>query len=122
MRGERARAWTLLSDDDRRAAVLGGFAAAFGDAALSPTEYFEHDWPFEQWSRGGSGVLLDYGSTIREPGCPIHGAGTEASTFWNGCMEGVVCSGERAALEILAFGCAKSLVVSKATTRVKESA
>jgi monoamine oxidase len=105
--GARARAWSTLSDDDRRAAVLGGFAAAFGDAALSPTEYFEFEWPAMQWSRGGPvgyagpGVLLDYGSIIREPVGPIHWAGTEASTFWNGYMEGAVRSGERAAGEVL---------------------
>ena len=105
--GARARAWSTLSADDRRAAVLGGFAAAFGDAALSPTEYFEFEWPAKQWSRGGPvgyagpGVLLDFGSTIREPVGPIHWAGTEASTFWNGYMEGAVRSGERAASEVL---------------------
>jgi monoamine oxidase len=105
--GTRARAWSTLSADDRRASVLGGFAAAFGDAALSPTEYFEFEWPAEQWSRGGPvgyagpGVLLDFGSTIRQPVGPIHWAGTEASTFWNGYMEGAVRSGERAAREVL---------------------
>jgi monoamine oxidase len=105
--GERARQWTRLPDDERRDAVLGVFAAAFGNEALSPTEYFEFDWPSEQWSRGGPvgyagpGVLLDYGSTIREPVGPIHWAGTEASTFWNGYMEGAVRSGERAAREVL---------------------
>jgi monoamine oxidase len=105
--GSRARAWTRLPDDERRAAVLGGFAAAFGDDALSPTDYFEFDWPSEQWSRGGPvgyagpGVLLDFGNTVREPVGPIHWAGTEASTFWNGYMEGAVRSGERAAREVL---------------------
>jgi monoamine oxidase len=105
--GERARAWTRLPADERRAAVLAGFAAAFGDEALNPTEYFEFDWPSEQWSRGGPvgyagpGVLLDFGSTIREAVGPIHWAGTEASNFWNGYMEGAVRSGERAAREVL---------------------
>jgi monoamine oxidase len=105
--GTQARAWSTLSAADRRAAVLGNFAAAFGAAALSPTDYFEFEWPAMQWSRGGPvgyagpGVLLDYGATIREPVGPIHWAGTEASTFWNGYMEGAVRSGERAAREVL---------------------
>jgi monoamine oxidase len=105
--GSRARAWTTLSDAERRTAVLGGFAAAFGDDALNPTEYFEFDWPSEQRSRGGPvgyggpGVLLDLGSIIRQPVGPIHWAGTEASTFWTGYMEGAVRSGERAAQEVL---------------------
>jgi monoamine oxidase len=108
--GSPARGWTRLPAAERQAAVLGSFAAAFGDQALSPTEYFEFDWASEQWSRGGGvgypgpGVLLDYGSTVREPNGPIHFAGTEASTFWNGYMEGAVRSGERAALEILTLG------------------
>ncbi|MBV9354555.1 MAG: FAD-dependent oxidoreductase, partial [Chloroflexi bacterium] len=73
-----------------------------------PLDYFEVDWPGEQWSRGGPvgyappGVLLDYGSTIRASVGPIHWAGTETSTYWNGYMEGAVRSGERAASEVLA--------------------
>jgi monoamine oxidase len=105
--GTQPRAWTRLPADERRAAALANFAAAFGQEALNPTEYFEFDWASEQWSRGGPvgyagpGVLLDYGSAIREPVGPIHWAGTEASTFWNGYMEGAVRSGERAAREVL---------------------
>jgi monoamine oxidase len=48
------------------------------------------------------GVLLDYGTAIREPAGRIHWAGTETSTFWNGYMDGAVRSGERAAKEVLA--------------------
>lgn len=105
--GSQARAWTRLPADDRRASVLENLADAFGHEALSPKEYFEFDWASEQWSRGGPvgyagpGVLLDFGSTIREPVGPIHWAGTEASTFWSGYMEGAVRSGERAAREVL---------------------
>jgi monoamine oxidase len=47
-------------------------------------------------------VLLDYGRAIREPVGPIHWAGTETATFWNGYMDGAVRSGERAAKEVLA--------------------
>jgi monoamine oxidase len=105
--GSSARGWTRLAAADRRAAALASFASAFGNDALSPTEYFEFNWPSEQWSRGGPvgyaspGVLLDFGSTIREPVGPIHWAGTEASTFWSGYMEGAVRSGERAAREVI---------------------
>lgn len=105
--GAQARAWPLRTAGDRRAAVLANFAAVVGDGALNPADYFEVDWPGEEWSRGGPvayappGVLLDYGSTIREPVGPIHWAGTETATFWNGYMEGAVRSGERAAREVL---------------------
>ena len=37
----------------RRKAVLEGFAALFGDKALKPIEYTEHDWTRERWTRGG---------------------------------------------------------------------
>lgn len=47
-------------------------------------------------------MLLEYGRAIREPVGPIHWAGTETATFWNGYMEGAVQSGDRAAAEVLA--------------------
>jgi monoamine oxidase len=47
------------------------------------------------------GVLLDYGTAIREPVGRIHWAGTETSTYWNGYMDGAVRSGERASAEVL---------------------
>ena len=88
--------------------MLANFAAILSsDDALSPTEYFEFDWPSEEWSRGGPvgyagpGVLLDYLATLRAPVGPIHWAGTETATFWNGYMEGAVQAGERAATEVL---------------------
>jgi monoamine oxidase len=105
--GEHARSWSLRPAGEGRAAVLGNFASVVGDGALTPMDYFEVDWPGEQWSRGGPvayappGVLLDYRNTIREPVGPIHWAGTETATFWNGYMEGAVRSGERAAGEVL---------------------
>jgi monoamine oxidase len=105
--GEKARPWSVRPADERKAAVLRDLASVVGDAALSPIDYFEVDWPSEEWSRGGPvayagpGVLLDYGSTIRQPVGPIHWAGTETATYWNGYMEGAVRSGERAASEVL---------------------
>jgi monoamine oxidase len=106
--GVDARPWSRRSPDERRAAVLENFVSVVGDRARQPVDYFEVDWPGEEWSRGGPvgyggpGVLLDYGSTIREPVGPIHWAGTETATYWNGYMEGAVRSGVRAANEVLA--------------------
>ena len=105
--GSRARRWSSLTDAERRSAVLANFAAVLGDEALNPTEYFEFIWPDEEWSRGGPvgyagpGVLHDYAATLRAPVGPIHWAGTETATFWNGYMEGAVQAGERAARELL---------------------
>jgi monoamine oxidase len=96
-----------LSRDARRKAVLEGFAAMFGEKALRPIEYTEHDWTRERWTRGGPvamlgpGVMSTVGSTIRRPFGRVHWAGTETSTYWTGYMDGAVRAGKRAATEVL---------------------
>jgi monoamine oxidase len=105
--GDNARAYSRMSEADRRARVLGDFAAFFGDEAHSPIEVFDTQWPNEVWSRGGPvgvhgpGTLFAYGPMLRQPIGRIHWAGTETSTYWNGYMDGAVRSGERAAKEVL---------------------
>jgi monoamine oxidase len=49
----------------------------------------------------GTDVLSRWGSALREPCGPIHWAGTEAATYWQGYMDGAVSSGYRAAAEVL---------------------
>ena len=62
----------------------------------------------EEWSRGcyvglpTPGALVGYREAIREPVGPIHWAGTETATVWNGYMDGAIESGQRAAVEVLA--------------------
>lgn len=91
----------------RRRAVLEGFAAMFGDEALSPIEYTEQDWTREQWTRGGPvavmgpGTLSTFGPEIRRPFGRVHWAGTETATYWTGYMDGAVRAGQRAAAEVL---------------------
>ena len=76
--GDASRDWFRRTPEARRAQVLENFAMVIGERALEPLDYFEVDWPAEEWSRGApvayapTGVLLDYGSTIREPVGPIH--------------------------------------------------
>jgi monoamine oxidase len=43
----------------------------------------------------------DNGDALREPIGPIHGAGAETATVWNGYMDGAVQSGGRAARQAL---------------------
>ncbi|MDX6371492.1 MAG: monoamine oxidase [Nocardioidaceae bacterium] len=106
--GATWRAVGNLSKDQRRAAVLQGFADMFGEAALHPIDYVEHDWTKEQWTRGGPtaihapGALVPYGSSVRTPHGRVHWAGTETATFWSGYLDGAVSSGQRAAFEVLA--------------------
>ncbi|TQK68360.1 FAD-dependent oxidoreductase [Nocardioides sp. SLBN-35] len=93
--------------EERRTAVLQGFAAMFGDQALHPIDYTEHDWTREQWTGGGPtaiyppGVMSTHGRHIRTPHGRVHWAGTETSTYWTGYMDGAVRSGKRAAQEVL---------------------
>ncbi|GDY30087.1 flavin monoamine oxidase family protein [Gandjariella thermophila] len=92
---------------ERRAGVLRQFAQFFGPQALNAIDYVEHDWTHERWSLGGpvagmgTGTMLRYGSTIRQPFGLVHWAGTETSTYWSGYMDGAVRAGERAAAEVL---------------------
>jgi monoamine oxidase len=46
-------------------------------------------------------VALLVGRALRAPIGPIHWAGAETATVWNGYMDGAVQSGERAAAEVL---------------------
>jgi monoamine oxidase len=102
------RDYGLRSKAARRTAVLQGFASMFGDQALHPTEYVEHDWNTEPWTRGAPvaimapGTLSVLGPAIRVPHGSVHWAGTETSTYWTGYMDGAVRAGERAAKEVLA--------------------
>jgi monoamine oxidase len=102
------RHYLRKSAEERKRDVLASFARYFGERARQPRSYVDKSWTEEQWSRGcytgftAPGVLLDYGSTIREPFGRVGFAGTETASIWNGYMDGAVRSGERAAKEALA--------------------
>ena len=86
----------------RRAAVLQGFAEMFGEKALHPIEYVEHDWTKERWTKGSPvaimapGTLTTWGQELRRPHLRTHWAGTETSSYWTGYMDGAVRAGKRA--------------------------
>jgi monoamine oxidase len=104
--GDDARQMALLTESERRAAVLETLAQFFGSQTLSPVQYLETDWSTEEWTRGcyagfmAPGTMLRYGPALRSPVGRIHWAGTETSEVWNGYMEGAVRSGVRAVGEI----------------------
>lgn len=107
--GNANRSYAAMTPADRRAAVLNQYATIFqDDRFLTPTDYFDFNWPDEQWSRGGPtglfgpGALSEYGPSLRAPVGRIHWAGTETSDYWQGYMDGAVRSGERAVHELLA--------------------
>jgi monoamine oxidase len=47
------------------------------------------------------GAWVENGPALRAPIGPIHWAGAETATVWNGYMDGAISSGERAAAEAL---------------------
>lgn len=106
--GRAADRLAKLSAADRRRQVLERFRQYVGDKALAPTQFIEHNWRTEKWTRGcptgipRPGILSRYGDTLRAPIGPVHFAGTETSDYWQGYMDGAVRAGERAAREILA--------------------
>jgi monoamine oxidase len=108
LEGHWARELGRVSTEERRTAVLENLVRLFGPRAASPERYLERNWTDEEWSRGcyvgytAPGVLTAYGPAIRAPIGPIHWAGTETATVWNGYMDGAIQSGDRAAREVLA--------------------
>jgi monoamine oxidase len=108
LEGRAARAAMDLSRDQRRTIVAGCFARLFGPDAAEPVHYVDQAWAAEEWSRGCYGGFMppgawsDSGVALREPIGPIHWAGAETATIWNGYMDGAVRSGRDAAEAILA--------------------
>ena len=104
--GTDGREWGERPAAARRQAVLESFARYFGERMLKPEFYVEKSWAADEWARGcytgymAPGVLLDYGTALREPVGRIHWSGTETATEWSGYIDGAVQSGERAAAEV----------------------
>jgi monoamine oxidase len=107
LEGRRARELGRLRPDERRAAVVDCLARLFGPRAARPDAYVERLWAEEEWSRGcygchmPTGAWTAYGAALREPIGPLHWAGAEYATVWNGYMDGAVRSGEAAARAVL---------------------
>jgi monoamine oxidase len=107
LEGRLARQWGARPAAERREAVLAGHARLFGARAAQPQRFIERVWSEEEWTRGCYGCLMttggwtEYGSALRAPIGPLHWAGAETATVWNGYMDGAVQSGERAAAEAL---------------------
>ena len=105
--GDRAREWGARPAAERREALVASFGRLFGERARRPEQYAERVWADEEWTRGCYGCYLPtggwtrYGRALREPIGPIHWAGAETATVWNGYMDGAVRSGEEQARAVL---------------------
>ena len=108
LEGDHARSFGRSSPEGRREAVIANLVQLFGTRAGKVEQFIEKSWAEEEWSRGcyegytPPGVLTAFGPALREPIGPIHWAGTETATKWNGYIDGALQSGERAAREVLA--------------------
>jgi len=105
--GPAARRLTKLDEAERKAVVIGELVDRFGSKANAPLEYHEQNWTLERYSGGGmighapTGVLTEFGYTLREPCGRVHWAGTESSAVMCGWIDGAIRSGERAASEVM---------------------
>ncbi len=103
LEGGAAREAMDLDRAERRRIVAGCFARLFGPEASDPVHYVDQAWAAEEWSRGCYGGFMppgawsDNGAALRDPVGPIHWAGAETATIWNGYMDGAVGSGRDAA-------------------------
>ena len=106
--GDDAVVWSDRSAQDRRAVVLDGLAKVLGPEALDPIDYFDHDWLTEPFIGGGyacyapPGVMTAGYEELSKAIGPIHWAGTETASTYQGYVEGAIEAGERAADEVLA--------------------
>jgi monoamine oxidase len=107
LEGRHARELGRLTAGERREAVMGCFTRFFGVRAANPDRYVERLWAEEEWTRGcygchmPTGAWTNYGEALRPPIGPLHWAGAEYATVWNGYMDGAVSSGETVAEEVL---------------------
>ncbi|HYP47688.1 MAG TPA: FAD-dependent oxidoreductase [Thermoleophilaceae bacterium] len=107
LEGRHARELGRLPAEQRRTAVLDTFRRMFGERAAKPERYIERLWAEEEWTRGcygchmPTGAWTNYGRALHEPVGPLHWAGAEYATVWNGYMDGAVRSGERTASQVV---------------------
>ncbi|MDO8185444.1 flavin monoamine oxidase family protein [Conexibacter sp. JD483] len=106
LEGRAARAALRQTPTLRQAILIDEMARLFGPRARFPRRYVEQAWSAEPFSGGGYAAYLppgawsDNGSALRAPIGPLHWAGTETATVWNGYLDGAIQSGERAAGEV----------------------
>ena len=83
--GANARAWSSKSAHARKQAVLTQMRRFYPSVpeATQPSDYFEHDWAQEEYSRGcyvnimTPGVMTECGEHLRKPIGRLHWAGSE---------------------------------------------
>lgn len=106
--GDRATKFSALDPEQREKKIIKSLVKMYGmDEFKNNTGYVEKDWNAEPWAWGcpvgmmAPGALTRFGPALRTAVGPIHWAGTETSTQWQGYMDGAIVAGQRAAHEII---------------------
>jgi len=104
---DEMRLYDATSEQEIIEKVSQDYVRYFGPKAANATQWVIQRWDNEIWSRGGPvavagpGTISKYGKAITESVGGIHWAGTEASPYWAGYMDGALRAGERAAAALL---------------------
>jgi len=94
------------SEDDIQKLVVEDYVNFFGPKARDVEQWIIQRWDHEEYSRGGHfaicppNVMTQFGKTIREPVGNLFFAGTEASPYWAGFIDGAIRAGEIAADQV----------------------
>jgi monoamine oxidase len=105
--GERAKAFFQQDKSTRKFAMQNLLISYFGEESNQSTQYLDFSMSDEIWSKGcyagvmPTGAWTGFEDAYRKSIDPIYFAGTEASTRWNGYIEGAVLAGEAAAAQII---------------------
>ncbi|KAL1606167.1 hypothetical protein SLS60_003568 [Paraconiothyrium brasiliense] len=110
IQADQMKALDNATEDEIQDLVGRDYVRYFGQQAADVEEWAIFRWDKEEYSGGGptalagTGTFQRYGAALKRADGGIHWAGTEASDYWPGYMNGAIRSGERAADEILRGG------------------
>lgn len=104
---EAAEAMWALSEDERKAAILGAVAEFLGPKALDPEVFYLSDFGAEEWTRGAYATSYDLGGLARwgaiqhDPVGPIFWSSSDLAAEGYQHVDGAVRMGEATAKRIL---------------------
>lgn len=105
--GAEAAAMSKVSRSIRERAFIDSLAAVFGEVARQPHVYIDYDWVTDPYALGchtphfSPGIWSVSGQLLAEAAGPVHFAGAEYASKYNGYLEGALRSGRDEAKTIL---------------------